>query len=441
MMTEVILRMGTTGVYATQQVVMIQRLRAFRTMIVAVLFLGLIGVALARREGASTQTPKEGDQSSQKLTTILADHSFRLKEDGEDPHRYVQDEMGVCYQRGSDDCYRNVATLFFAQFSLPDILGIFADSETVPEVFARCHQVTHYLARTEYLQTKSLPGLFNSCNFTCHGGCYHGAIEEYLQERKLLTNQDERAIREEISSICGKKEQASVPQVFRECVHGLGHGTMYISDGDLFQALDLCDALGDQGDRDGCYSGVFMENSSSSTNTTHPGRFLRRDDPMYPCTAVGEPYRRMCYRYQSSYFAEISNHDWKKTGDLCMNTPLEFRRECFQTIGTNQVGFTQDFKVMRANCQLIPEAEFQDACIAGIVVSLTGRYVGQPERALEFCSLVAPAQQRVCYSQMGRSIADWSTDENTYTEICSMTPYPTTVKLCVDGATEARGAR
>lgn len=412
-----------------------QKLKYGAVLMLILLCIGLIGHAIITYGGASV--PKQSTEknlASAELTAILADPRFHLKKDDEDYHQYVQSQMGICYRQGSDECYRNVATLFSAQFSLADMLGIFADSETVPEVFARCHQVTHYLARTEYLRAKSLPGVFNTCNFTCHGGCYHGAIEEYLQERKLLTNQDERATRQEISSICGKKEQASVPQVFRECIHGLGHGTMYISDGDLFQALDLCDALSNQEEREGCYSGVFMENSSSSTNTAHPGRFLRRDDPMYPCTAVGEPYRRMCYRYQSSYFAEITNHDWKKTGDLCMSTPPEFRRDCFQTIGTNQVGFTQDFKVMRANCQLAPGADFQDACIAGVVVSLTGRYVGRPERVLEFCSTMSLEHQHACYTQMGRSIADWSVNTAEQFRVCSLVSDPIGTTLCQEGA-------
>lgn len=403
----------------------------FWTIVVTLFFIGVVVRVVEKRDANTTIT-------SDKLSAILADSSFRTKRSDETYHQYIKDQMTVCYRRGDDQCYKNVATLFSSQFSLRDILDIFADSETVPEVFARCHQVTHYLARSEYLRTKELSELLNSCNFTCHGGCYHGGIEEYLQERELLSGQDEEAVRREISTICGTKEQARSPQAFRECVHGLGHGTMYITDGELFEALDLCDALPSQEEREGCYSGVFMENSSSSTNTSHPGRFVKSDDPMYPCNAVSEPYRRMCYRYQSSYFAEITNHDWKKTGELCMRVPPEFRRECFQTIGTNQVGFTQDVQQMIANCEAMPSGEFQDVCLAGVVVSLTGRYVGKPERALEFCSLVAPHRQHVCYTQIGRAIAEWSTDERDDARICALIPNSDGKALCRDGARKTR---
>ena len=93
-------------------------------------------------------------------------------------------------------------------------------------------------------------------------------------EKHLLNAQDQTMIRREIATVCGKETDYAAPLTYRECVHGLGHGAMYITDSDLNQALALCNALSNQKDQEACYSGVFMENSSSSTNIDHPSKFI-----------------------------------------------------------------------------------------------------------------------------------------------------------------------
>lgn len=358
------------------------------------------------------------------ISEILKDNRFRLKTKDEDRNSYAISQMSVCYQSGGKDgCYSDVAKLLFSQFNLRQILDIFAENETTPEVFSRCHEVTHFLSRLAYEKEKSVPKVFNQCAFTCHGGCYHGTLEAYLMEKKLANEQDYQTfMRKEIGSLCGKKENYTIPQVFNECVHGLGHGAMFVTDSEVPLALRLCDALSLQSDREGCYSGIFHENSSSSTNSDHPTRFIKADDPMYPCNILEEKYLSLCYRYQSSYFAILTNHDWQKTVDLCMQVPNQYQRECFQTIGTNQVGFTQDMLQMRDDCMLSPTKEYRDVCIAGVVVSLAGRYTNNPNRIISFCNLLYEENKKACFAQMGASVSSWSNNPQDRTRVCNLIP-------------------
>lgn len=161
-----------------------------------------------------------------------------------------------------------------------------------------------------------------------------------------------------------------------------------------------------------------MENSSSSTNNDHPGRWVKQDDPLFPCNSLDQKYARLCYRYQSSHFALISNHDWAKTANLCLKVPQDYQDDCFRTIGTNQVGFTQDTNVMRQNCSLMPNSHFQEICFMGVISSFAYRFVGDNERMSNFCSSVPTSFQEGCFRQMGTSVSEWHLNKNQAVVLC-----------------------
>lgn len=334
---------------------------------------------------------------------------FSLKQNDQDLDQYTRSQMKICSDnQGSDGCYKDLATVLMQQFSLKELLGSFAKNEIYPEIFSRCHEETHYLSRIAYQKMGNISKVYDQCDSTCHGGCYHGAIEQYLKDKKVpLTNLNTPETANVIIQTCGKEEDYPKPLIFNECIHGMGHAAMFITVGDLIQSLKICDLFPSFMERDSCYTGVFMENSSSSTNTDHPGKFIRADDILYPCDILDEKYLPECYRYQSSYFASYAGYNWAKVVDLCGQVPRNYQQECFQTIGTNQVGYTQDFSVIKKNCELIKDENFRNSCIQGVIISLGGRYVSQPQRMIEYCQIVNPENRKSCYQQIGATISGW----------------------------------
>lgn len=330
-----------------------------------------------------------------------------------DDNEYIRKELQICYGvGGKDDCYKKVAALFFNRFGLKKTLALFAQNEDYPEVYARCHEVTHFLSRSEYERLGSIAGVYAQCDSTCHGGCYHGTLEAYLKEN---TNTD-------FAKICGRLEEYDKPLIFYECMHGLGHAAMFITDAEVPMSLKLCDRIESLENQERCYSGVFMENSSSSTNLDHPSKFVRADDPYYPCNILEEKYLKLCYRYQSSHFALIAKHDWQKVASLCMGVPENYRVECFRTIGTNQVGFTQDINQMRANCDLMPSFEYRNVCVVGVISSMAYRFVGNSEKMVNFCKTVDEGYRQDCFRQIGASFLDWSSDKSFAKNECGKIP-------------------
>lgn len=349
--------------------------------------------------------------------------NFTPRSEGEDADSYIRSQMKICYDNnGAGGCYKQVAELLYDNFGLAKTLGYLAANEDYPEVYARCHEVTHYLSRSEYERSGSVAKVYSQCDSTCHGGCYHGTLEAYLRENP---NAD-------FAKICGRAQDYQKPIEFNECLHGLGHAAMFTTDMELKQSLKMCDLISLQEHRERCYTGVFMENSSSSTSNDHVSKFIKPDDPFYPCNALAEKYQPLCWQYQSSYFSIITNQDWDKVSDLCLQIPTQYQDKCFRTIGTNQVGFTSSLEVMKKNCDSMPNGDFRNICVAGVVSSLSYRFVGDSQKMIDFCSLVDGLAAEACYRQMGTSLLDWDKDKNIAIRECEKIPSPQAKSQCMN---------
>ena len=117
-------------------------------------------------------------------------------------------------------------------------------------------------------------------------------IYVYLKEKKNKVGEN---IADLFPRVCGKAEDYQKPIEFNECLHGMGHAAMFITDMELLESLSLCDTFSEQRHIERCYSGVFMENSSSSTSFDHVSKYIRKDDPFYPCNSIKEKYQSLCW--------------------------------------------------------------------------------------------------------------------------------------------------
>ena len=251
--------------------------------------------------------------------------------------------------------------------------------------------------------------------------CYHGTLEAYLKENPNV----------DFSKICGKAEDYQKPIEYNECLHGLGHAAMFVLDMELISSLKLCDELKSQDHKERCYTGVFMENSSSSTSFDHQSKYIKPDDPFYPCNSLDEKYQALCWQYQSSYFSIISNQNWGKVANMCLQIPNRYQDRCFRTIGTNQVGFTSSLAKMKEGCGMMPSGRFEDICVAGVVASLSYRFVGDMQKMIEFCSLVDGEHQESCFKQIGFGVLDWDKDKTEAKKSCSQIMDPQGLNWCM----------
>ena len=351
--------------------------------------------------------------------------------------RYIVSRMAECHRTGGrDHCYRDAAGAFLARYPLATVMRVLARSEASPEVFSRCHEAAHFLAHREFERVKSVQGVFSSCAAVCAAGCYHGALEAHFAAKNLpIADAPDSLLSREIRSICGSRGDYDTPSIYIECVHGLGHAMMFITENDLPRSLALCDALASTFERESCYGGVFMENSSSATSQAPP-RYAKADDPLYPCTAVEPRYRKVCYTYQSSYFYRLGGSSWSRNVELCGRVPAEYRRGCFWTMGSNQVGSSRLPLEMKAGCDSVSSAKFRDVCYRGVAAGLVGRYSGNAMPIIGFCSVLGGPNREHCYRQLGFDLRSWTRDGRELASRCRLIPEEQYVSWCLNPRVE-----
>ena len=337
----------------------------------------------------------------------------------QDASSFVLARMKECYRnQGAHSCYLKAAEAMRGRFAIPEILDVFRDEEIRPEISLRCHEASHYLGRLAYADARDLGAAFNECRAACQSGCYHGVVEGMVKERGMpLLYADNSA--GEIAALCGKADDHPYPLLHHVCIHGLGHGFMFITSMDLPASLRLCDLLPADDQIQSCYSGVFMENSTSSTGGDHPATYLRDSDPFFPCPILEKKYQDICYAYQAMRVAEKSGWDWKQGFSFCHGIPAAFRWTCFSMLGFNQIQTGREKSTMVSTCVLAGDAEHRRACIAGIISSY-GYYVGVWQHLLEICAIVQPDTKAACYQTMRQVLIGWGFDEARRKEVCAV---------------------
>lgn len=181
----------------------------------------------------------------------------------------------------------------------------------------------------------------------------------------------------------------------QNCGHGLGHGIMYVNNNELFEAIETCDALGDTGEQKYCWTGVFMENVITDFRD-HTTKYLKPEEPMYPCTAVLEKYRESCYGYQSAHVLKITK-SFEKTFAACREVPEEYQDACFQSIGRDALidEFPENLVQTERNCRAGEGKREQKNC-ASTVVKILISNDHSSAKALDFCSLVSKSVRNFC---------------------------------------------
>ena len=333
-------------------------------------------------------------------------------------NKFMVDKMTECQNQGVDSCYKNIAHIFATEFEIKDVLQVFEENEKTPVFFSKCHTTLHYLGQEEYKIIKDTSRALSLGTPICFAGFYHGVLEAYLIESGLINDNEKLA--KELPSLCGGEDNFALKKSYNECLHGLGHALMFATNGELPGSLKLCDNLPSSSDQNWCYSGSFMENSTSSTNRDHPSKYLKSDDPMYPCNILEAKYLNMCYTLQGFYFAEKSNYNWKQNEKLCKQEPSEFQSGCFNAMGQTQVGFTQDLNAMRDNCYLISDKQNRGDCLYGIIGGLGERYNDGWFKVLTFCNTILTGDEKNnCYKRAIESRRGWINDPDTLESFCT----------------------
>lgn len=195
-------------------------------------------------------------------------------------------------------------------------------SHNKAKLYAVCHDLAHEIGRASYRKYKELETTTSFQNEFCNSGYLHGVFEEYFSENELSTTT--------VKAMCSE-----VKNVFEmwQCNHGIGHGLMYKSGGNLTTALEDCNSLLDSSDAtDMCQNAVYMELFNNET-LLNELPFIENQDPFKTCSKMTYE-KNDCYLYASTYFVKNYNWSFNKAMDMCMILDGKAKISCIKgTVG------------------------------------------------------------------------------------------------------------
>lgn len=280
-----------------------------------------------------------------------------------------------------------------------------------------CHQQAHLIGRLGYKTEGSK--IFQSCRYYCHSGCYHGAMESFLQEKG--TNN----LADNIKGIC---DTFNIRFGIFECLHGIGHGLLAYFDYDLPKAIEECKKLSNDFSTNSCYGGLFMENIltgqglGAKEKEKHQTKWVNKTDPHYPCDAINKDFdvQFQCYQMQTSWMLTILNYDFDKVARECFKAPKKLMSVCFKSYGRDASGHSlRDPAKIKKLCDKIPLGEYRNQCAIGavnVIIDFWGPEL--KNQATDLCRILNEPEKNNCYTALVGRLGDLFNTKEEHNKIC-----------------------
>ena len=303
-----------------------------------------------------------------------------------------QTQLGQC---SDDPCFQQA----FGNIAYRK--GPKAALELVDEVYGSgasqaCHRVVHAIGAASLARNGgSVARTFAQGQASCGSGYYHGVLERSLVKVK---SRKPGVLAPVARTLCD--ESASMtPWIAYQCLHGLGHGLMIATGLDLSVSLEVCSRLRRWWDRDACRGGVFMENLSSSYGVR--SRWLRDDDPVYPCNSVAFEAKKRCYQMVTSRILPAVGDDWTRAAEACSKVESAFVPMCFRSFGRDASSRSRrDPAETLATCAIARPYGREGDCVSAAAQDVVSNFTSGKEARL-LCEAAPSALAESCFEGLG----------------------------------------
>lgn len=259
------------------------------------------------------------------------------------------------------------------------------------------HNLAHWIGTEIYLHS-GIDGLL-ICDEAFSYGCYHGFfIKAFEKEGKNLYQSGDK--------YCSG--DGSQPLKFGGCIHGLGHGVLYLNGYDLDglnNALKDCESLSSQSSIMGCNNGVFMEYNTRTMQSLDSGevkvRELDPNDKLYPCSQLELKYQSDCVFEIPAWWANVLSNDFKEMINICASIKnSEVKKWCHGGVG-RIVPVSDNYQWSRVKdvCLLIKENDNKSHCIEKSLEVLLS--LGKAD-SMSLCDSLDSATAKGCRDRMNQ---------------------------------------
>jgi hypothetical protein len=307
--------------------------------------------------------------------------------------------------------------------------------ETLDEGDPSCHRIAHAIGAASLARYEgNVARTFAEGSSSCFSGYYHGVLERALVSVKT---RDAEQLGNVARGLCDDPQVHVSRWMAYQCFHGLGHGLMITTGYGLPLSLDACERIATYLDRTSCKSGVFMENISSSYGFT--SRWLKEDDPVYPCNAIEPNDKITCYGMVTSRILRVIGLDWEKTAEICAGVETRFVSTCFRSMGRDISGQThrEPGEIVEL-CETARRYDAEGDCIAAAAMDMTSNYTSGVEAA-GLCEAAPETARGECYYGVGGVMGRFTNTAAEREADCrELTTTPALVARCIEG-TEIMG--
>ena len=283
-------------------------------------------------------------------------------------------------------------------------------TSTDTAVAAGCHRIVHRMGSAALSRYKDkVAPAFIAGTPVCASGYYHGIIE------RAFLGQPKGKLDVVARQMCTDSKITEQRFLLYQCIHGLGHGLMIYTGYDMPGSLKTCHALKEEFDEISCSGGVFMENFSSSYGVT--SKYLRKNDPIYPCNSVAEKYKAQCYGLVTANLLKRTGYDQKKTADGCKKSEPDWVGICFESFGRDVSGIAgKSAEKALASCRLAGKDNEGD-CLYGAAREIVNSDA-EGARGARFCNKAPKRDRERCFIGIGSVMASVKSSENALRGAC-----------------------
>ncbi len=289
------------------------------------------------------------------------------------------------------------------------------------------HDFVHKIGRATAKAFGVNADAFFACPVTFNYGCPHGFFEQALVE---APDAKQAAL-----NVCDPERMKDKPRkFFFYCYHGVGHGVMMAKAYDVRASLDVCNNFPEMAQQEGCWQGVFMENTNGYNTSNMRSDSFSQDDLLYPCNTLDEKYAWQCYLNHAGYMINRlgGNGHADQISAACLDAKEPGRSACIQGLGLMATNIDWQKRLVKEDtgdlitnavsvCSDFPDG-YRDQCVMAGVDNLANFDRTNTTNMVAFCSAVPEEFRRICFHEIGRSITNEVLPTDDGSHICDGIP-------------------
>ncbi len=285
----------------------------------------------------------------------------------------------------------------------------------ITELWPKCHSEAHDLGKIIFEKTKDVGVSLSVCRDGCYSGCMHGVLMEAFAGARVSSaadpeqHVDVEIVKSTMDKVCKDNTMTSSYSP-GDCAHATGHAMMVLADYIVPNAIQYCDAFGDEHMRYYCATGAYMEyiTERDSEDAAAGKRVL------YPCD-VGK-YPAACARYKMVHVIQRlvrKKSDVAKLVRSCDQLTGAYRIGCYHGAGNGFMSALVSGKSTLTDVCGAAEGDARSACIDGAMERMAKYH---PDRAAEVCEDLSggSTDRDTCNAAIARGMYDMKKDVSLY---------------------------